>query len=163
MKKYDPQKIVEYLRLVETAAANGQRISDCVQQIGVTEVTYYRWRNRFGGLNPEQAQRKAELENEIIRLRRTVSDLTLDTTILVEAISEALTPAHRSEFVLRVMTALGISERRACRALRQHRSTQRKIKARKTAAMAERTPERAPAGQSGARQSRIVPPVGLRR
>jgi len=140
MKKHDPQEIVECLRLVGTEAANGQRISDCVRQIGVTEVTYYRWRNRFGGLNLEQVKCKVELENEIIRLRRMVSDLTLDTTILVEAITEALTPTRRSEFVLRVMTALGISERRACRALRQHRSTQRKIKARKTAAMAEWTP-----------------------
>jgi hypothetical protein len=71
-----------------------------------------------------------ELEAEISELRRAVSDLTLDKLILVEATTGSLSPEMRSSYVLHAKAALGISERRACRALAQHRSTQRKIQAR---------------------------------
>ena len=56
-----------------------------VRSIGVTEVTYYRWRNEYGGLKGDQMKRLKELEIENSRLRRAVSDLTLDKLILAEA------------------------------------------------------------------------------
>lgn len=71
-----------------------------------------------------------ELEAEIVQLRRAVSDLTLDKLILLEATTGALSPELRSTYVSHIKTVLGISERRACQALGQHRSTQRKIQAR---------------------------------
>jgi transposase-like protein len=56
-----------------------------VRAIGVTEVTYYRWRREFGGLKSDQVKRLKDLEAENARLRRAISDLTLDKQILAEA------------------------------------------------------------------------------
>ena len=130
MRRHKAEEIVAKLRHVEGLAASGRRISECVREIGVTEVTYYRWRNRYGGLESDLAEYLTELEAEITRLRRLVSDLTLEKLILVEATTEALSPELRATYVLRARAAFGISERRACQALGQHRSTQRKIRAR---------------------------------
>ena len=60
-------------------------IVDAIRQIGVSEVTYYRWRQEFGGLKSDQVKRLKDLETENTRLRRAVSDLTLDKLILQEA------------------------------------------------------------------------------
>ena len=128
--RHKAKEIVSKLRFVEELAASGTKISSCLQEIGVTEVTYYRWRNRYGGLESDQAERLMEMEAEIARLRRAVSDLTLDKLILAEATIGSLSPELLSSYVLHAKTALGISERRACQALGQHRSTQRKIQAR---------------------------------
>ena len=128
--RHKAKEIVAKLRFVEKSVVSGRRISDCVGEIGVSEVTYYRWRNRFGGLEEGQAERLMELETEIAQLRRAVSDLTLDKLILVEATTGIVSPELRSAYVLRAKAVLGISERRACQALGQHRSTQRKIQAR---------------------------------
>ena len=65
--------------------SQGQNIADAIRQIGVSEVTYYRWRQEYGGLKTEQIKRLKELETENTRLRRAVSDLTLDKLILQEA------------------------------------------------------------------------------
>lgn len=65
--------------------AQGRQVSDAVRTIGVTEVTYYRWRSAYGGLKGDQVKRLKELETENARLRRAVSDLTLDKLILTEA------------------------------------------------------------------------------
>ena len=65
--------------------AQGRLVTDAVRAIGVTEVTYYRWRNEYGGLRGDQVKRLKELETENSRLRRAVSDLTLDKLILAEA------------------------------------------------------------------------------
>src|SRR6202140_4528275 len=130
MRRHKAEEIVAKLRNVEGLVASGRRISECVREIGVTEVTYYRWRNRYGGLESDLAEYLTELESEITRLRRQVSDLTLEKLILVEATTEALSPELRATYVLHAKAAFGISERRACQALGQHRSTQRKIRAR---------------------------------
>ena len=60
-------------------------IGDAIRQIGVSEVTYYRWRQEYGGLKLDQVKRLKELELENTRLRKAVSDLTLDKLILKEA------------------------------------------------------------------------------
>ena len=65
--------------------AQGQAVADAIRTIGVTEVTYYRWRSEYGGLKGDQVKRLKELETENNRLRRAVSDLTLDKLILTEA------------------------------------------------------------------------------
>jgi putative transposase len=65
--------------------AQGRTVAEAVRQIGVTEVTYYRWRSEYGGLKSDQVKRLKELEAENARLRRAVSDLTLDKMILKEA------------------------------------------------------------------------------
>ena len=67
--------------------SQGRGVADAVRSIGVTEVTYYRWRKEFGGLKADQVRRLKELEAENGRLRRAVADLTLDKLILKEAAS----------------------------------------------------------------------------
>jgi len=84
-KHYKPEEIVVKLRQVDVLVSQGQNIADAVRQIGVSEVTYYRWRQEYGGLKTEQVKRLKELEQENTRLRRAVSDLTLDKLILKEA------------------------------------------------------------------------------
>ena len=84
-KRHKPEEIVAKLRQVDVMVSQGQPVADAVRSIGVTEVTYYRWRQEFGGLKLDQVKPLKELEAENMRLRRAVSDLTLDKLILKEA------------------------------------------------------------------------------
>ena len=84
-KRHTAEEIVAKLRQVDVLMAQGRQVADAVRAIGVTEVTYYRWRNEYGGLKGDQVKRLKELETENSRLRRAVSDLTLDKLILAEA------------------------------------------------------------------------------
>jgi transposase-like protein len=84
-KRHKPEEIVAKLRQVDVLASQGQSVADAVRAIGVTEVTYHRWRQEYGGLKTEQIKRLKELETENARLRRAVADLTLDKLILQEA------------------------------------------------------------------------------
>lgn len=84
-KRYKPEEIVAKLRQVEVLQGQGSTLVDAIRQIGVTEVTYYRWRREYGGMKTDQLKRLKELEKENQRLRRAVSDLTLDKLILAEA------------------------------------------------------------------------------
>ena len=84
-KRHKPEEIVATLRQIDVLVSQGQAVADAVRSIGVTEVTYYRWRQEFGGLKIDQIRRLKDLEVENARLRRAVSDLTLDKMILAEA------------------------------------------------------------------------------
>ncbi|WP_406870279.1 IS3 family transposase [Thioclava sp. 'Guangxiensis'] len=129
-KREKPEDIVMKLRQVEVLQGQGAKLADAVRQIGVTQQTYYRWRREFGGMNRNQLKRLKELEQENTRLRRVVSDLTLDKLILTEAAKgKLLSPSRRRQCIDHVRQELGVSERRSCRALGQYRSTQRKIPA----------------------------------
>ena len=86
-KRHKPEEIVAKLRQVDVLISQGQSVADAVRSIGVTEVTYYRWRQEFGGLKTDQVRRLKELETENARLRRAVADLTHDKQILKEAAS----------------------------------------------------------------------------
>src|SRR5262245_10298103 len=82
---YRAEEIVAKLRQGDVLTSPGQSMSDAIRQIGVSEVSYYRWRQEFGGLKIEQIKRLKELELENSRLRKAISDLTLDKHILQEA------------------------------------------------------------------------------
>lgn len=84
-RRHAPEEIVAKLRQVDVLVAQGETIGTAVKSIGVTETTYHRWRNEFGGLKVDQVKRLKELEAENARLRRAVADLTLDKVILTEA------------------------------------------------------------------------------
>ena len=84
-KKHKPEEIVAKLRQVDVLTSQGTPIADAIGTIGVTEVTYYRWRNEYGGLKSDQLKRLKDLETENARLRKAISDLTLDKLILQEA------------------------------------------------------------------------------
>ena len=83
-QRYTPEQIIGKLREVEVALAKGQTMVEVVRTLGITEQTYYRWRNEYGGLKVEQARRMKDLERENARLKRAVADLTLDKLILKE-------------------------------------------------------------------------------
>ena len=84
-KSYKPEEIVAKLRQVDVLISQSQSVAEAIRSIGVSEVTYYRWRQEYGGLKSDQVKRLKELETENTRLRRAVSDLTLDQLILQEA------------------------------------------------------------------------------
>ena len=84
-KRDKPEEIVSKLRQIEVLQGQGMKIADAVRQISITQQTYYRWRKQYGGMNRDQLKRLKELEKENARLRRAVSDLTLDKLILTEA------------------------------------------------------------------------------
>jgi putative transposase len=84
-KREKPEDIVLKLRQVEVLQGQGKSVQEAVRQIGVTVQTYYRWRKEYGGMNRDQLKRLKVLETENQRLRRAVSDLTLDKMILTEA------------------------------------------------------------------------------
>jgi putative transposase len=84
-KRHKPEEVVAKLRQVDVLVSQGKSVTDAVRAIGVTQVTYYRWKQEYGGLKLDQVKRMKELEQENQRLRRAVSDLTLDKLILKEA------------------------------------------------------------------------------
>ena len=86
-KRHKPEEIVAKLRQVDVLTSQGRSVAEAVRSIGVTEVTYYRWRQEYGGLKSDQVKRLKELETENVRLRKAVSDLTLEKLILKEAAS----------------------------------------------------------------------------
>ena len=84
-KRHKPEEIIAKLRQVDVLTAQGTPVAEAIRSIGVTEVTYYRWRQEYGGLKSDQVKRLKALETENRRLRKAVSDLTLDKLILQEA------------------------------------------------------------------------------
>ncbi len=86
-KAHTPEEIVAKLRQAEVLVGQGKTVAEAVRAIGVTEPTYYRWRTEFGGLKLDQVKRLKERERENARLRKAVSDLTLEKVILKEAAS----------------------------------------------------------------------------
>ena len=84
-KREKPEEIVAKLRQVEVLQGQGATIAEAVRQIGVTQQTFYRWRKLYGGMGTDQLKELKRLQKENDRLRRAVSDLTLDKLILSEA------------------------------------------------------------------------------
>ncbi|MDP7357029.1 MAG: IS3 family transposase [Pseudomonadales bacterium] len=126
-KRPKPEEIVVKLRQVEVLIGQGMPRIDAIRQIGVTEQTYYRWKKKYGGMGTEQLKELKRLQKENERLRRAVSDLTLDKLILSEAAKgKLLSPSRRRACIDLVRSQMKVSERRVCRVLGQHRSTQRR-------------------------------------
>ena len=84
-KRYRPEEIIARLRKAEVLLGEGKKVPEMVKALDITEITYYRWRREYGGLSLSQAKHLKELERENLRLRRAISDLTLDKLILQEA------------------------------------------------------------------------------
>ena len=94
-KRYKPEEIISKLREAEVLLSEGVSVGEVARRLGVTQVTYYRWRKEYGGMKVDQAKRLKDLEKENARLKRLLAD-----------------------------AELGVSERRACTVVGQHRSTQ---------------------------------------
>ena len=84
-KRPKPEEIITKLRQVEVLMGQGMARLDAIKQIGVVEQTYYRWRKQYGGMGVDQLKELKRLQKENDRLRKAVSDLTLDKLILKEA------------------------------------------------------------------------------
>jgi len=84
-KRYRPEEIISKLREADILLGQGHTVAQVIKSIEVSDVTYYRWRKEYGGMNTSQAKKLRELEKENTRLRRAVSDLTIDKLILKEA------------------------------------------------------------------------------
>ena len=84
-KRHKPEEIVNKLRQVEVLVGQGQPRIDAIREVQITEQTYYRWRKHYGGMGTDQLRELKRLQKENERLRRAVSDLTLDKLILAEA------------------------------------------------------------------------------
>jgi len=97
-KRHHPEEIVAKLRQVDVLTSQGQSVAEAVRSIGITEVTYYRWRREYGGLKSDQVKRLKALETENGRLRRAISDLTLDKLILQEAARGSAQAAAQHNF-----------------------------------------------------------------
>ena len=84
-KRPKPEEIVAKLRQADVLIGQGTSVAKAIRAIGVSEVTYYRWRREFGGLKTDQVRRMKDLKTENQRLRKAIADLTLDKLILQEA------------------------------------------------------------------------------
>jgi len=86
-KKHSPEQIIALLRQIEVAIANHKPTPQACREAGVTEQSYYRWRKEYGGLKLDQARRLKELEQENSRLRRLVTELSLQRQVLKDVAS----------------------------------------------------------------------------
>lgn len=84
-KRYRPEDILSKLREADIHISQGKTVAETIRLLGISDVTYYRWRKEYGGMTTTQVKRLKELEKENQRLRKAVSDLTLDKLILQEA------------------------------------------------------------------------------
>ena len=84
-RHYRPEEIIAKLREADVLLAEGMKVPEAAKAIGVHVMTYYRWRQEYGGMKASQVKRLKALEKENARLRKAVSDLTLDKVILQEA------------------------------------------------------------------------------
>ena len=85
-KKHRPEQIIRKLREAEMMLAAGKTIGQVAQALAISEQTFHRWRNQYGGMKASEAKRLKHLEEENKRLKKRVADLTLDKDILKEAL-----------------------------------------------------------------------------
>ena len=84
-RKHTPEEIINKLREAEVVVTAGSTVAEASRRIGVSKQTFYRWRAEYGGLRINQARRLKQRETENGRLKRAVTELTLDNQILREA------------------------------------------------------------------------------
>ncbi len=84
MKRHTPEEVVAKLRRVEALVAEGSTVAAAIREIAVTEVTYYRWRRTYGGVDKTETRRLRELEKENARLKKLLAEQALDNDILRE-------------------------------------------------------------------------------
>jgi transposase-like protein len=83
-KRMSGTEIVSKLRQADVLIAQGKTVPEVCREIGVTSQTYYRWRNKYGGMSPDMIKQLRELQKENARLRRVVSDQAIDIAIFKE-------------------------------------------------------------------------------
>ena len=84
-KRHSADQVVAKLREADIQLGKGLRVPEVCKQLGISEQTYYRWRTKYGGMDPQMAKQLKELEKENSRLKRLVANQALDMLILKEA------------------------------------------------------------------------------
>ena len=87
-KRHTPEQIIKKLRDAELDLAGGLTVGQVCQKLGVSENTFHRWRNQYGGMKADEAKRLKELEGENARLKRLVAELALDKLMLQEVVQK---------------------------------------------------------------------------
>ena len=86
-RRHNPEQIVKKLRDADAMLNSGKELGDVLQVLEVSEATYHRWRNQYGGMKSEEARRLKELEEENSRLKKLLAEAELDKAILKEVAS----------------------------------------------------------------------------
>ena len=84
-RKYTAEEIITKLQEAQVLQSQGKSVAESVRQLGISDMTYYKWRKEYGGLRVDQAKRFKEMEQENQRLRKVITELTIDNSILKEA------------------------------------------------------------------------------
>jgi transposase-like protein len=84
-KRPSPEQIIAKLREADVALGKGEKVPEVCKQLEISQQTYYRWRTKYGGMDPQMARQLQELQKENARLKRLVADQALDNQILREA------------------------------------------------------------------------------
>jgi transposase-like protein len=87
-KKHTPEQVIAKLRQAEVELSGGATVGQVCQKLGVSEQTFHRWRNQYGGMKADEAKRLRTLEGENARLERLVAELTLDKLMLQEVVKK---------------------------------------------------------------------------
>ncbi|MEM1026506.1 MAG: IS3 family transposase [Planctomycetota bacterium] len=125
-KRHSSEQIIAKLREAEVLLGQGGTVEAACKQLGISEQTFYRWRQEYGGMRVDQAKRLKEMEKENARLKKLVAELSLDKQMLQEvAPGKLLSPRKKRGAVQYLQDRFGSSERRACKLLHQPRATQR--------------------------------------
>jgi len=82
---FTPEQIIRKLREAEVLLSKGEKVEQVIRKLGISDVTYYRWKKEYGGMQVDQARRLKEIEQENARLKKLVADLSLANAILKEA------------------------------------------------------------------------------
>ena len=131
-KRHTPEQVVRKLTQADRILAEGKEVADVCRELQVSEQTYFRWRNQFGGLKADDAKRLKDLERENATLKRLLAEAELEKAALKEiARGKLLSPERRRAAVHHLMQVMHVSERFACRVTGQFRTTQRHHPARR--------------------------------
>ncbi|WP_370561624.1 IS3 family transposase [Cyanobium sp. NS01] len=124
--RHTAEQIIRKLKTAEQLIAQGKTVADVCRVIEVTQPTYHRWRQQYGGMQAEEARRLTQLEKENARLKKLLAEAELEKAMLKDlGRGKLLSPERRRRAVTVLQERYRASERLACRVVGQHRSTQR--------------------------------------
>ncbi|MEJ7891608.1 MAG: IS3 family transposase [Solirubrobacteraceae bacterium] len=127
-RRHTPEQVIRKLREAERMFSEGKTIPEAAKALEISEQTFHRWRNQYGGMKADDAKRLKELERENRQLKAIVADQALECRALKEvAPGKLVSPARRRAAVAMLRDRLQVSERWACQVVGQHRSTQRRV------------------------------------
>ena len=114
-RRHTPEQIIRKLAEGEKLLGQGKTVEEVTRHLEITESTWHRWRNQYGGMKADDAKKLKELEHENTRLKKIVADQALDIEMLKELNRENGDPGRRRRAVATLREQFGVSERRACR------------------------------------------------